>query len=273
MPHASRLVHGAVNFQATARGLGLPGLPEVFHVSARSRSIAWIFVSCNHASDRSEVFRLQANDVTWPSLVLRVHACMEVNETGHAQRLNTKTEEVVFSRRSWFSCIVGVRSELVRSYDRHLPVVVPWLNFTPTSSKSKRSAFHPPYRVGSVNFSWRKMGHAHDNIADSESGAGVREPNVINTRSEILKRKRKVEGRGRGRERKRKGEKEEGKGESEIGSEALAETGKNRKRPSRESNLDPSKHGWCSTIEPPRQATSPASLFEILTVPFSYPVL
>ena len=69
-------VHGAVNFQATARGL-----PEVFHVSARSGSIAWIFVkfvSCN----RSEVFRPQANDVTWPSLVLRVHACMEVNETG-----------------------------------------------------------------------------------------------------------------------------------------------------------------------------------------------
>ena len=78
------IIHGAVNFQATARVV----LPEVFHVSARSRSIAWIFVSCNHASDRSDVFRPQANDVTWPSMVLRVHACMEVNETGHAQRLN-----------------------------------------------------------------------------------------------------------------------------------------------------------------------------------------
>ena len=36
--------------------------------------------------------------------------------------------------------------------------------------------------------------------------------------------------------------------------------------PSRESNPGPSKRGWCSTIEPPRQATSPASLFKILSV-------
>ena len=56
--------------QATARGL-----PEVFHVSARSRWIAQIFEWCDHASDRSEVFRLQvecnlvqANDVTWPAV-------------------------------------------------------------------------------------------------------------------------------------------------------------------------------------------------------------
>ena len=38
-----------------------------------------------------------------PGLVLRVHACMEVNETGHAQRLNMSKQrprEVVFSRRS-----------------------------------------------------------------------------------------------------------------------------------------------------------------------------
>ena len=55
-------------------------------------------MSCNHASDRSEVFRPQANDVTWPSLVLRVHACMEVNETGHAQRLNMLKQRP----RKWF---------------------------------------------------------------------------------------------------------------------------------------------------------------------------
>ena len=47
------------------------------------------------------------------------------------------------------------------------------------------------------------------------------------------------------RERKRKGKEEEGKEkgkgerEREIGSEALAETEKNRKRPSRESNTGP----------------------------------
>ena len=42
------------------------GLPEVFHVSPRyrSRSIARVDLCrwCDHASDRSQVFRLQAND-------------------------------------------------------------------------------------------------------------------------------------------------------------------------------------------------------------------
>ena len=67
------------------------------------------------------------------------------------------------------------------------------------------------------------------------------------------------EGKGRGRERKRKG-----KEEREIGSEALAETEKIANAPAGNRTRDPSKRGWCSTIEPPRQATSPASLFEIL---------
>ena len=51
------------------------GLPEVFHVSPRSRSIARVraYVDLRpwceqYASDRSEVFRLQANDVTWPGV-------------------------------------------------------------------------------------------------------------------------------------------------------------------------------------------------------------
>ena len=35
-----------------------------------------------------------------------------------------------------------------------------------------------PYRVGSVNFSRRKLGHAHDNSADSENVAGAHEPSV-----------------------------------------------------------------------------------------------
>ena len=54
----------------------------------------------------------------------------------------------------------------------------------------------------------------------------------------------KAQTKGR-RERKRKGKEEEGKergrerGEREIGTEALAETEKNRKRPSRESNPGP----------------------------------
>ena len=34
------------------------------------------------------------------------------------------------------------------------------------------------YRVGSANFSRRKIGHAHDNSADSENVAGAREPSV-----------------------------------------------------------------------------------------------
>ena len=39
-------------------------------------------------------------------------------------------------------------------------------------------AFLYSYRVGSENFSRRKIGHAHDNSADSEHVASVREPNV-----------------------------------------------------------------------------------------------
>ena len=34
------------------------------------------------------------------------------------------------------------------------------------------------YRVGSVNFSQLKLGHAHDNSADSENVAGAHEPSV-----------------------------------------------------------------------------------------------
>ena len=35
-----------------------------------------------------------------------------------------------------------------------------------------------PYRVGSVNFSQRKIGHAHDNSADSENVAGAPQRSV-----------------------------------------------------------------------------------------------
>ena len=35
-----------------------------------------------------------------------------------------------------------------------------------------------PYRVGSANFSQRKIGHAHDNSADSENVAGAPQPNA-----------------------------------------------------------------------------------------------
>ena len=61
----------------------------------------------------------------------------------------------------------------------------------------------------------------------------------MNAKSEILKRKRKVEGRGRGRERKRKGKKEEGKGWKGNWKWSFGRNGKNRKRPSRESNSGP----------------------------------
>ena len=71
------------------------------------------------------------------------------------------------------------------------------------------------------------------------------------------------------RERKRKGKEEDGKGrggkgEREIGSEALAETEKIANAPAGNRTRDDSKRGW-STTEPPRQATPPASLFEILS--------
>ena len=36
----------------------------------------------------------------------------------------------------------------------------------------------PTYRVGSVNFLRRKLGHAHDNSTDSENVPGAREPSV-----------------------------------------------------------------------------------------------
>ena len=68
------------------------------------------------------------------------------------------------------------------------------------------------------------------------------------------------------RRRKGKGIWRERRSEREIGSEALAETEKIANAPAGNRTPDPSKRGWCSTIEPPRQATSPASLFEILSV-------
>ena len=46
----------------------------------------------------------------------------------------------------------------------------------------------------------------------------------------------------------------------------MAETEKIANAPAGNRTRDPSKRGRCSTIEPPRQATSPASLFEILSV-------
>ena len=48
----------------------------------------------DHASDRSEVYRLQANDVTWPGVAC---VCMSM-KTGHAQRLNMLKERP----RKWF---------------------------------------------------------------------------------------------------------------------------------------------------------------------------
>ena len=51
-------------------------------------------------------------------LVLRVYASQWNWACTAFEHVETKTEEVVFSRRRWLSFIVGVRSELVRSYDR-----------------------------------------------------------------------------------------------------------------------------------------------------------
>ena len=53
-----------------------------------------------HASDRSiEVFRLQANDVTWPGVAC-VCKSMKLGACTAFEHDETKTEEVVFSRRS-----------------------------------------------------------------------------------------------------------------------------------------------------------------------------
>ena len=89
----------------------------------------------------------------------------------------------------------------------------------------------------------------------------------------------KAQTKGR-RERKRKGKKEEGKGGKGYWKWSFGRNGKNRKRPSRESNPGPQQtrlmlYHWVGGsekerttpyIEPPRQATSPASLFKILSV-------
>ena len=138
MPHASR---STGSMPVPVQQAIACGLPEVFHVSPRSRSIARVDLRrwCDHASDRSEVFRQQANDVT--CLVLRVYASQWNWACTAFEHVETKTEEVVFSRRSWLSFIVGVRSELVRSYDGHLPEVLPWLNFTPDLQQVQAERF------------------------------------------------------------------------------------------------------------------------------------
>ena len=53
-----------------------------------------------------------------------------------------------------------------------------WLRVQPSSDFSRRRQSLPAYGVGSANLSRRKIGHAHDNSADSENVAGAREPSV-----------------------------------------------------------------------------------------------
>ena len=48
----------------------------------------------------------------------------------------------------------------------------------PVMARGPSSERALPYRVGSANCSRRKVGHAHDNSADSENVAGAREPRV-----------------------------------------------------------------------------------------------
>ena len=74
------------------------GLPEVFHVSPRSRSIAHVLVDLRRAGgaimpaiDRK---CFDCKQTTSHGLVLRVYACL----TGHAQRLNMLKERP----RKWF---------------------------------------------------------------------------------------------------------------------------------------------------------------------------
>ena len=78
---------------------------------------------------------------TSDGLLLRVYASQWNWACTAFEHAETKTEEVVFLRRDWLSFIIGVRSELVRSYDRHLPEVLPWLNFTPDPQQVQAERF------------------------------------------------------------------------------------------------------------------------------------
>ena len=90
-----------------------------------------------------------------PAIVRKCFDCKQTTSHGlvlcvYASQLNwgctafehveTKTEDVFFWRRSWLS-FIGVHSEIVRSYDRHLPEVVPWLNFTPDPQQLQAERF------------------------------------------------------------------------------------------------------------------------------------
>ena len=75
------------------------GLPEVFHVSPRSRSIAHVLVDLRRAG--GAICQRSIGSVSTASK--RRHmawccVCMHVNETGHAQRLNMLKERP----RKWF---------------------------------------------------------------------------------------------------------------------------------------------------------------------------
>ena len=81
-----------------------------------------------------------------------------------------------------FELSIEVRKNLTQKISCHfwnLPTLVSHILW-PLLSVGIHSTtlFRRSYRVGSVNFSRRKLGHAHDNSADSENVAGVREPRV-----------------------------------------------------------------------------------------------
>ena len=63
---------------------------------------------------------------------------------------------------------------LLRTLCTNLCALCVWLRHIEHFTRVLRFA----YRVGSANFSRRKIGHAHDYSADSENVAGVREPSV-----------------------------------------------------------------------------------------------
>ena len=102
-------------------------------------------------------------------LLLRVYASRWNWACTAFEHVETKTEEVVFSRRSWLSFIVGVRSELVRPYDRHLPEVLPWLNFTPDPQQVQAERFYFWYQTsGPISFWYQTsdvMNVSQDTIA------------------------------------------------------------------------------------------------------------
>ena len=78
----------------------------------------------------------------------------------------------------WVCVCVCVCVCVVRFVGWHIWVRNFWCSGFQPRARSNEARRSTAYWVGSANFSRRTIGHAHDNSADSENVAGVREPSV-----------------------------------------------------------------------------------------------